>query len=241
MNHPQYLQWSWNEEGGVLHVVGDPGKGKTMLLCGIIDELGKQLCDQINDGRVTLLFFFCRANENHLNNATAVLRGLLTCLFSHRPDLFDKYQRANEKKRFPLDVDSWDGLRSFVDQVVHDPALGELYLIIDALDECRQDVDALLQFIRGLFTTRARVLVSSRNWHNIIHHLHQSERHRSLSLELNADSVSAAVTAFIDWKVEWLAQRMRYDPETKSRVLSYLHRNSTDTFLWVSLVCDVLG
>ncbi|KAH6683573.1 hypothetical protein F5X68DRAFT_121483, partial [Plectosphaerella plurivora] len=241
LDHPHFQQWSRNEQGGVLHVVGDPGKGKTMLLCSIIDELERQLKVQATNAPATLLYFFCRADEDRLNNATSVLRGLLTCLFCDRSDLFDKYQRANEMKCFPLNVNDWDTLRSFFDEIVRDPALGELYVIVDALDECREELDALLELIRGLFNTRSRILVSSRNWHNILSHLNPSERHRSLSLELNADSVSAAVTAFIDWKVEWLSHRMKYDLRTKTSVSNHLHQNSTHTFPWVSLVCDVLG
>ena len=37
--HIDYRKWRDNEEGRVLWIKGDPGKGKTMLLCGIIDEM----------------------------------------------------------------------------------------------------------------------------------------------------------------------------------------------------------
>lgn len=43
-----------------------------MLLCGIIDELSKMAMDKTN-----ISFFFCQATNSRINNATAVLRGLI--------------------------------------------------------------------------------------------------------------------------------------------------------------------
>ncbi len=45
-----------------------------MLLCGIINEL-KSTSD-----RSLVLFFFCQATDASINNATAVLRGLIYLL-----------------------------------------------------------------------------------------------------------------------------------------------------------------
>lgn len=39
LNNSDYQQWRNNEESRVLWIKGDPGRGKSMLLCGIIDEL----------------------------------------------------------------------------------------------------------------------------------------------------------------------------------------------------------
>ncbi|KAF3392419.1 hypothetical protein F1880_008933 [Penicillium rolfsii] len=39
LRHPQFQRWRNNSDSQVLWIKGDPGKGKTMLLCGIIDEL----------------------------------------------------------------------------------------------------------------------------------------------------------------------------------------------------------
>ncbi|KAH7112761.1 hypothetical protein B0J13DRAFT_488823, partial [Dactylonectria estremocensis] len=39
LNHGDFQQWRHNSQGQLLWIKGDPGKGKTMLLCGIIDEL----------------------------------------------------------------------------------------------------------------------------------------------------------------------------------------------------------
>jgi hypothetical protein len=61
-----------------------------------------------------------------------------------------------------------------------------------------------------------------------------------LSLELNAASVSAAVSVFIEQKVSQLAEQKRYDKQTRDAVLKRLTLNANDTFLWVALVCQDL-
>ena len=41
LEHPYFRKWRDEEQDRVFWITGNPGKGKTMLLCGIINELGK--------------------------------------------------------------------------------------------------------------------------------------------------------------------------------------------------------
>ncbi|PVH71050.1 HET-domain-containing protein [Cadophora sp. DSE1049] len=67
---------------------GDPGKGKTMLLCGIINKLKKFI------PKLTLLsFFFYQATDSRINNATAVLRGLIYLLINKQLSLILHVQK----------------------------------------------------------------------------------------------------------------------------------------------------
>jgi hypothetical protein len=60
----EYIHWHWNEENQLLWINGHPGKGKTMLMCGIIDELSPST--RLNDQAASTLlsFFFCQATTN---------------------------------------------------------------------------------------------------------------------------------------------------------------------------------
>ncbi|KAK0713178.1 hypothetical protein B0T26DRAFT_677546 [Lasiosphaeria miniovina] len=62
-----------------------------------------------------------------------------------------------------------------------------------------------------------------------------------LSLELNAESVTAAVEAFIQNKVLHLSRRKSYNEATRNEVHEYLSSNANGTFLWVALVCQALA
>jgi hypothetical protein len=57
-----------------------------------------------------------------------------------------------------------------------------------------------------------------------------------LCLELNVESVSAAVSIYIRHKVSQLAQEKKYDDKTRDAVLDHLSLNANNTFLWVALV-----
>jgi hypothetical protein len=177
-------------------VKGDPGKGKTMLLCGIIDELHSSL------PQVALLsYFFCQATDSRINSATAVLRGLLYMLISQRQSLAYHVRKKHDHAGKALfeDANAWVALTDIFVDALQDSSLGTTYLIIDALDECRTDRPKLLAFIEKQSTRSNRVkwIVSSRNWPEIKALLEQAGRKVELSLELNAKSVAAAVEIFI--------------------------------------------
>src|SRR5438067_1719635 len=66
-----FIDWRDNNDTQLLWIKGDPGKGKTMMMIGLTEELS-------NSG--VLSFFFCQATEPRLNNAVAVLKGLIYLL-----------------------------------------------------------------------------------------------------------------------------------------------------------------
>jgi hypothetical protein len=74
LDNPKLRQWRDNPESTLLWIKADPGKGKTMLLCGIVDELKKSTFPSL------LFFFFCQGIDSRINNAIAVLRGLIYLL-----------------------------------------------------------------------------------------------------------------------------------------------------------------
>lgn len=62
----------------------------------------------------------------------------------------------------------------------------------------------------------------------------------ALCLELNPESISAAVNTYIHHKANQLAAKKRYDPRIRQAVIEHLVANANDTFLWVALVCQNL-
>jgi hypothetical protein len=115
-------------------------------------------------------------------------------------------------------------------------------LLIDALDECTIDRLELLRFIamQSSSSSRLKRIVSSRNWLEIEKCLETAASKLLLSLELDAQSISAAVRTFINIKVSRLAEEERYDEQTRKVMSKYLSANANDTFLWVALVCQHL-
>jgi hypothetical protein len=235
----EFQQWRSAQQNALLWVKGDPGKGKTMLLCGIIDELSKV------EAKTSLLsYFFCQATDARINNATAVLRGLIYMLVFQQPSLVShvrkKYDQAG-KKVFE-DANAWFALHEIFINILRDPSLGVTYILIDALDECVEDLPRLLHLIieQSAASPRVKWIVSSRNWPQIEQQLDEAEHQARLSLELNAESVAEAVRTYIRRKVARLAQRKGYNVITQDAVLNHLLCNAENTFLWVALACEHL-
>ncbi|TEY24921.1 hypothetical protein BOTCAL_1346g00010 [Botryotinia calthae] len=237
-NNTDFQQWRYNQDSCLLWIKGDPGKGKTMLLCGIINEL--QRSDEI-----ALAYFFCQNTDARINSAAAVLRGLIYMLLDQQQDLLLHLKKGYEKAGEHLfkDVNTFIALSEILKDILHDKSLKPTILIIDALDECEEDLLKLLRLIVLSVSEFPQVkwLVSSRNWPQIEEELGLIEQGMPLSLELNAQSVSVAVDWYVRDKVDKLARRKKKVEENRKAVESYLLENANGTFLWVALVCQELG
>ena len=172
-----------------------PWEGKTMLLCGIINELTRPTAETH-----LLAFFYFQATDSRINNATAVLRGLLYLLVDQQPSLISHIQKQHDLAGKSLfeDANAWVSLSNIFTNVLQDPSLKSAYLIIDALDECvATDLPKLLDFIvkKSSVSPRVKWIVSSHNWPSIEKKLNTTVQGVWLCLELNENSVSAAVTS----------------------------------------------
>jgi hypothetical protein len=239
LENTDFQQWRSVQQIRMLWIKGDPGKGKTMLLCGIINELIKSTTHIAN-----VSFFFCQATDACINNATAVLRGLMYLIVDQQPSLISHIRKKHDhaKKNLFEDANAWVALCEIFTNILRDSSLNNTYLIIDALDECVTDLPKLLDFIaqKSFVSPRVKWIVSSRNWPDIEERLERTGHKVRLCLELNAESISTAVGTYIQYKVLQLAQQKKYDDKTRDTVLDHLFSNANNTFLWVALVCQNL-
>ncbi|KAJ5337402.1 NACHT nucleoside triphosphatase [Penicillium brevicompactum] len=234
----EFQQWQENQSNCLLWIRGDPGKGKTMLLCGVIEELTQSF-----GGTANVSFFFCQATDVRINNATAVLRGLIYSLVKMQPSLLShvKSQYDHAGKALFEDINAWNALSRIFTDILKDPILQSTYLIIDALDECTTGLPSLLDLITQVSSDYPQIkwIVSSRNWPNIEERLDTTHT-APISLELNEVSVSEAVSRFIRYRVHHLAKVKKYSDDTRHTICRHLSSKSQGTFLWVALVCQEL-
>ncbi|PHH49992.1 Vegetative incompatibility protein HET-E-1, partial [Ceratocystis fimbriata CBS 114723] len=223
LSHENFQQFRKESESPILWIKGDPGKGKTMLLCGIIDELERT-------SPTSLSYFFCQATNDRVNTATSVLRGLIYRLARQNPHLTthvrDKYDYNQNVFTSP---GAWHELCEILTSMLIDPSLKNAILIVDALDECGTGQKDLLQFIAK--PSPAKWIVSSRNWPEIEQILEKAKQKTKIHLEINQDSVSEAVDSYIKFKVDELAEEKNYKSEMKLAVLEHLRLNANGTFL----------
>ncbi|KAF1833831.1 hypothetical protein BDW02DRAFT_648127, partial [Decorospora gaudefroyi] len=205
LDNTTFQQWRQEPNSRLLWIKGDPGKGKTMLLCGLVNELQRSM------PRTELLsYFFCQATDSRINSATGVIRGLLYMLVDQQPSLMlhirRKYDHAG--KALFEDANAWVALSKIFTSMMQDKGLKTAYLVVDALNECVVDLPNLLNLIVRTSTLSPCVkwLVSSRNESHIKEKLKSVSNEAKLSLELkqNAEQVAQAVDAYIDYKLSCL-------------------------------------
>ncbi|KAM7188910.1 hypothetical protein V8F33_010357 [Rhypophila sp. PSN 637] len=247
LDSPDFRRWHDRSESRLLWIKGDPGKGKTMLLCGIINELEQGI---IAEGPCrNLAYFFCQATDARINNATAALRGLIYLLARQQPRLLSHVRKYIDAGKSLSDANAWVALSDILWEMLGDPNLKTTYLVVDALDECIVDLPKLLEFAVRISSDRVKWLLTSRNEMTIEKKLRSEDDKRTrLSLELkeNAMQVSHAIDIYIDNKLSGLeplqdGALLEDGALLKDRVRDILRDKANGTFLWVSLVVQELS
>lgn len=191
--HADFQRWKHNDQSRILWIKGEPGQGKTTILCGIINGLEK-LQPAIN-----ISYFFCQATDLHKNNVRAVLQGLIYLLLDQNRSLLYQLRGKFDKRRLlkeTLSLISPEALMDILADILKNPNLRCTYLIIDALDECVMGLSILLDIINNLSIKcpTSKWIISSRQCPII----------ETVSLEPNK---RFTVATFIEAKVDRLLER----------------------------------
>ncbi|KAL2808027.1 hypothetical protein BJX63DRAFT_436478 [Aspergillus granulosus] len=229
-------KWHSNPQSQLLWIKGDPGKGKTMLIIGIINELTQQVQ---SEPLQSLAYFLCQATDRRLNNAPSVLRGLIYMLIQQQPHLISHLrERYDTNPKLFESENMFYSLATIFENMIQGSTRALIYLLVDALDECETGLSDLLKLIaRTKFMSAVQVkwIVSSRNRDDIEQELEFGNEKTKLSLELNSNRISDAVGAYINYRVSRLKALQR-DEILVKRIKEQLLQKSNGTFLWVALV-----
>lgn len=232
-----FAQWRNPQSNRLLWIKGDSGKGKTMLLCSIINWL------RTNE-KATLAYFFCQKSDENLSSSAAVLRGLVYMLAREHDTIRELVQEEykNAGKNLFWDRNAWYALKEILITALHREGLGDIVIIVDALDECRTGIHQLLDLVIRLSskTPRVKLIVSSRNESEIEQHFDEFMEDPILRIELGTSSEAASFRTYLQSKVDELAESQCYDKQTKMAVKLHLERNANANLHWVTLACQTL-
>ncbi|KAL4733207.1 hypothetical protein BDV11DRAFT_175905 [Aspergillus similis] len=237
LDSAEYQEWYKSPGSQLLWIKGDAGKGKTMLMIGIVKQLSKPDLSHLH------AFFLCQGTDVKLNNATAVLRGLIYMLVTQQPRLITRLRQRydTEGPRLFESSNAFYSLSTVFEDIVRHLQQSPVHLFIDALDECKADLEGLIRLIVRTMsmTSRVKWIVSSRNMGHIKQLLDVDHEANKLSLELNAAHISRAIKTYINYKVLQL-RILKHDHELREQVRKQLSHRSDGTFLWVALVIEEL-
>ena len=172
-----FIKWQNEPRPCVFHLSGKPGTGKSVLTKRIYGQIKSK---QAIEGSKTCesLYYFCN-NRKRGNGETAtnILRALIHQLVSKErlPHLIDAVFEScqvlqTQGKSLQKEAENWSfqRLSAIYNTAVESSGLEELCIIIDALDECKEDsvgelltsmATALLNKATG---TRVKLFVASR-------------------------------------------------------------------------------
>jgi len=151
LDHPNYVSWrDADDTSRLLWVTGPTATGKTMLSVFLSQIHDRD--SQRTGGRVSL-FYFCAQNEDKRNTVSSALRGVIWSLLQSKPSL-DRHLIGDfclQGKTMYTD-NGIEMLWGVFESMVQDPAAGEIYCVIDGLDECKSDsLRKLLRQVRNFF------------------------------------------------------------------------------------------
>ncbi|KAI9763728.1 MAG: hypothetical protein M1840_009125 [Geoglossum simile] len=160
--YKEWLQSSTStNKSNLLWVQGKPGSGKSTLAGQIIHDLQLQ-------ADIIILFVFCKDGEDDKDNLESILRNLVFQLLESSPQRksFHQTVQAARLSAKTSCVKSIAILWTLLQRMLE--GNGQVYCIVDGLDECRNPVEERSTFLRQLTETFAprgdetRLLVISR-------------------------------------------------------------------------------
>ncbi|KAF7167251.1 hypothetical protein CNMCM5623_000613 [Aspergillus felis] len=247
LESPEIRRWLGKEnsaaglESNILWLYGNPGTGKSTIAITLAEKLPEDPLFAREDA--ILAHFFCDSSSENHRTATAVLRGLLYQIIQKRPlslgSLVSKY-RGHKDKLFS----SFDALWSVLVEIGNSSG-SNLYCIIDALDECDDEVlESLLPQLKQSFQPSAspnnhcgiHILITSRPYEEIRVHLAEIPNQDLASYP----QVRNDLAIFIEQKVDELRVKKHYSANIHRNVAAILNDKSEGTFLWAGLACGEL-
>ena len=215
------------------------------MISSFLEEVLAQLTER-SLRRKTLAYFFCDDKNEGRRTATAILRGLLLQILRQNPALFKYIQPDFQVSRDRLFTDFQALWRIFV-SIVETGEAGEIFCLIDALDECEMESRRLfLAKFKKLFDSQrsketfVKFIITSRRQNDIEESL--SARNPVIRvLQVDSGRVNRDLSKFINAKVDELSTRKNYPANLKEKVKRGLKEKAGGTFLYVSLILDDLS
>jgi hypothetical protein len=148
-------------EKQTLFCPGIPRAGKTILTSIVVDDL----CNRFrNDGTVGIAYVYCNFHRQDEQKAEDLLASLLKQLTQGRPSLPESVKSLHDSHKDNLTRPSFNEISTTLWSVAS--IYSRLFLIIDALDECRLRNGCLSKFLSEVFNlqfkTKANIFATSR-------------------------------------------------------------------------------
>ena len=237
---PQYKDWISSQDSKILWVTGYVGSGKTTLSMYIVQCISKDLKPE---GLVPR--FLCDNKIKNQRDGCQILRSLIFQIVSKRRGLWCHVRKACDAGGLHI-LHQFDALWCILLQIVNNEKRLSITLIIDAIEECEQEIRmVILRHLVTLFTLPkiaiVKFFITSRYDARILTDIQQLLVHLlCLSLNDMVASVAEDVNLVIQYHLKRLVQRGACRPAVRDSLEDMLRAKADATFLWVKLVLPLL-
>ncbi|KAF7898203.1 hypothetical protein EAF00_004649 [Botryotinia globosa] len=244
----EFKEWMEASTSSILWLHGIPGSGKSMLVCYVIEYLRSRA--QQHHSSAPIAYFYCARtiNEPERADPTEILRNILEQLCSLdaetpiREPVSKKYlsRRKEARERTPEKLCLEETVNMILELLESNPAT----IVLDGLDECdptkRNDLLLGLQNIITNSNNVVKVFVSSRDDHDLVHHLACSP-----NLYIHATDNTGDIILFIKSRIEEAIREDkllcgRVSSRLKNIIISKLIKKANGMFRLASMHIDSL-
>jgi ankyrin repeat protein len=245
LRHEKFRNWNDSSSSGLLWVSADPGCGKSVLSKSLIDQ------DFKNSETLTTCYFFFKDDNDEQKKITTALSALLHQLFSQKPTLIN-YAMSDYKANGDQLTRSFHILWTILMKAVADPKAGEIFCVLDALDECAevgryQIINAISTFYQQASSkrnaSRLKFFVTSRPYLDIERRftdLVSNFPTIRLQGEQESHTISREIDIVIKWRVSKLGFELKLNDLEKSNLEMELLGMTNRTYLWLTLILDII-
>ncbi|KAJ3454410.1 hypothetical protein MRS44_018304 [Fusarium solani] len=227
---------SWvKTRGQTLFCPGIPGAGKTILTSIVVKNLQDR---SQNDPNMGIAYIYCNFQRQDEQTAEGLLMSLLKQLTRGRPTFPDGVKSLHDKHRNKQSRPSFDEISSILQSVA--ALYLRVFILIDALDECRVSDGSLTKFIVEVFKLQAKsganVFATSRFIPEIPEIADTFEN--GISLEIRATEED--VRRYLDAHMLRLPAFVRRSPELQEEVKNGIVNSVQGMFLLAQLHLESL-
>ncbi|KAJ6780463.1 hypothetical protein PWT90_01829 [Aphanocladium album] len=247
LKRQEFSVWSASEKPQFLRLIGSPGIGKTMMSTFLVEALQAKV--EKSPSKI-FAYFFCDDKNQDRKTPNTILRSIIWQLLLQRNELFrhvqPDFERHTDERVFEDLFSDFSALWRMFQDMLDDKRAGEVFILIDALDECEISTrENLLRSIGDLFqplptakTGQLKILVTCRP---DIGDIENELTSLGVLLRMDSADINNDLSKYIDAKVDELATKKKYTRQIRDDVTDTLKREAGGTFLWVSLMVAELG
>lgn len=235
-NHANYREWEARQQvgthRGILWVKGKPGAGKSVVMKKILQTIE----DRELPGSIVASFFFNARGAELERNTRGMSQSLLHQILQQDVGMRQDFQRIYLKRKATRGVVKFEELelRGFLMRHLTKPINIPVYILIDALDECKEEeVRDVVDYLRELTDlaydagNKVSVCMSSRRYPTI-----SVARCPEIDVE---DGNRSDVTRYVYQKI-----RRHADGSMPETLATSIDSKASHVFLWAVLVVEMV-